>query len=79
MKIYIVVTNVVNDVTYSRKYNTRVVIMTLSAGHQQRHMINVHICLKFVSPVQYYVYVRRAGVYSENVFCKWGFNVLQSS
>ena len=46
MKIYIVVTDVVNDVTYSRKsVNTRVVIrffydMTLSTGKQRRHMIN---------------------------------------
>ena len=47
MKIYIVVTDVVNDVTFSRKsVNTRVVIcndfyeMTLSTGKQRRHMIN---------------------------------------
>ena len=45
MKIYIVVTDVVNDVTYSRKsVITRVVIrfydMTLSTGKQRRHMIN---------------------------------------
>ena len=44
MKIYIVVTDVVNDFTYSRKsVNTRVVIriydMTLSTGKQRRHMI----------------------------------------
>ena len=44
MKIYIVVTDVVNDVTYSRKsVVTRVVIrfydMTLSTGKQRRHMI----------------------------------------
>ena len=46
MKIYIVVTDVVNDVTYSR---TKVLIhvwsydfydMTLSTGKQRRHMIN---------------------------------------
>ena len=52
MKIYIVVTDVVNDVTYSRKsVITRVVIkslcdfydMTLSTGKQRRHMINVII------------------------------------
>ena len=44
MKIYIVVTDVVNDVTYSRKsVNICVVIrffdMTLSTGKQRRHMI----------------------------------------
>ena len=47
MKIYIVVTDVVNDVTYSRKsVITRVVIrflMTLSTGKQRRHMINKFI------------------------------------
>ena len=48
MKIYIVVTDVVNDVTYSRKsVNTRVVIrfydMTLSTGKQRRHMIKLFI------------------------------------
>ena len=46
MKIYIVVTDVVNDVTYSRKsVITRVFIrfydMTLSTGKQRRHMIKV--------------------------------------
>ena len=46
MKINIVVTEVVSDVTYSRKsVNTRVVInfyyMTLSIGKQRRRMINV--------------------------------------
>ena len=45
MKIYIVVTEIVNDVMYSRKsVNTCVVIdfydMTLSTGKQRRHMIN---------------------------------------
>ena len=46
MKIYIVVTDVVNDVTYSRKsVITRVwsydfYDMTLSTGKQRRHMIN---------------------------------------
>ena len=45
MKIYIVVTDVVNDVTYSRKsVITRVwsydfYDMTLSTGKQRRHMI----------------------------------------
>ena len=47
MKIYNVVTDVVNDVKYSRKsVNTRVVIsqfitLRLSTGKQRRHMINV--------------------------------------
>ena len=44
MKIYIVVTEVVNEVTYYRKsVITRVVIydMKLSAGEQRRHMINI--------------------------------------
>ena len=60
MKIYIVVTDVVNDVTYYRKsVITRVVIrfydMTLSTGKQRRRMIKrrkqfswddyLHICL----------------------------------
>ena len=45
MKIYVVVTDVVNDVTYSRKcVNTHVVIdfydMMLSTGKQRHHMIN---------------------------------------
>ena len=49
MKIYIVVTDVVNDVTYSRKsVITRVVMrfydMTLSTGKQRRHMIIHNIC-----------------------------------
>ena len=44
MKIYIDVTNAVNDILYSHKIvNTRVVItlyyMTLSTGKQQRHMM----------------------------------------
>ena len=45
MKIYIVVMDIVNDVTYSHKsVNTHVVItffyyMTLSTGKQCRHMI----------------------------------------
>ena len=47
MKIYIVVTYVVNNVTYSRKrVNTYVVIalfyyMTLSTGKQRRHTIKI--------------------------------------
>ena len=46
MKIYIVVTDVVNDVTYSRKgvnshvWSYDVYDMTLSTGKQRRHMIN---------------------------------------
>ena len=52
MKIYIVVTDVVNDVTYSRKsVITRVVIrfydMTLSTGKQRRHMIKSFMKQKF--------------------------------
>ena len=47
MKIYIVVTDVVNDVTYSRKSVIHVwsydfYDMTLSTGKQRRHMI-IHI------------------------------------
>ena len=45
MKINIVVTDIVNDVTYSRKsVITRVVITLLlyfSTGKQRRHMINI--------------------------------------
>ena len=45
MKIYIVVTDVVNDVMYSRKLLLHVwsydfYDMTLSTGKQRRHMIN---------------------------------------
>ena len=45
MKIYIVVTDVVNDVTYSHKSVIHVwsydfYDMTLSTGKQRRHMIN---------------------------------------
>ena len=45
MKIYIVVTDVVIDVTYSRKVLIHVLSydfydMTLSTGKQRRHMIN---------------------------------------
>ena len=49
MKIYIVVTDVVNDVTYYRKsVNSNLIHvwsydfydMTLSTGKQRRHMIN---------------------------------------
>ena len=43
MKIYIVVTDVVNDVTYSRKSVITRVVMTLSTGKQRRHMINASI------------------------------------
>ena len=46
MKINIVVMDVVNDDTYSRKKLIHVVItlyyMTLSTGKQQRHMINAN-------------------------------------
>ena len=46
MKIYNVVTDVVNDVTYSRKSVITLVVirfydMTLSTGKQWRHMIRV--------------------------------------
>ena len=45
MKIYIVVTDVVNDVMYSRKsvitvWSYDFYDMTLSTGKQRRHMIN---------------------------------------
>ena len=44
MKIYIVVTDVVNDVTYSKSVKIHVWLydfydMTLSTGKQRRHMI----------------------------------------
>ena len=45
MKIYIVVTKIVNDVTYSRKSdNTRVVITLLLHGVKQEH----HMILKYL-------------------------------
>ena len=52
MKIYIVVTDVVNDVTYPAKVLLHVwsydfYDMTLSTGKQRRHMIIHNICKKF--------------------------------
>ena len=71
MKIYIVVTDVVNDVTYSRKsvlihmWSYDFYDMTLSTGKQRRHMING----KYVIPVN---------LKTRTILCMSRFYLLQS-